>query len=228
MGVRDRSIQRALLKVTDLTLETAVEIALSEEASRRDQQLMGHQDTEDTVSAVSQWVQPSDAGAPVQPTGAAQPRVPVGGKVCQFCAGSHPFVRTQCPAWGKVCRVCGGQNHFAAGVACPRHRPGATSLLPSAGGTHTTRHQPGTARGSRAFTRYSQRSTAGGTGVASVEQTSTSGGSPVVGAVMETGMDPSRVHKTLHAANGEPLTFLVDSGSQCTCNWPPGLCASVR
>ena len=56
MGVRDRSIQRALLKVSDLTLQAAIEIALSEEASRRDQQSMGHGDGTEAVSAVSQRV----------------------------------------------------------------------------------------------------------------------------------------------------------------------------
>ena len=63
-------------------------------------------DDETAVRAVS-------AAAPPPPPAVA------GGRVCQFCARIHPFVRAQCPAWGKVCRVYGGQNHFAAGTTCP-------------------------------------------------------------------------------------------------------------
>ena len=44
MGVLDRSVQRSLLKVPDLTLQVAVEVALAEEASRRDQELIGRRD----------------------------------------------------------------------------------------------------------------------------------------------------------------------------------------
>ena len=114
MGVKDRSIQQPLLKVTYLTLETAVDIVLSEEASSRDKQLMGHQDTEGTASAVSQCVESSDAGSPIQSIGAAQPRGPVGGEVCQFCVLLHSFVRAQRPAWGSV-PVCGDPNHSRQG-----------------------------------------------------------------------------------------------------------------
>ena len=215
MGVRDRSIQRALLKVTDLTLQTAVDIALSEEASRRDQQLMGRQDTAETVSAMSRCVQSGDASVPVRPLGEGQHRAPAGGRVCQFCALSHPFVRAQCPAWGKVCRQCGGMNHFAAGVVCPRHRPGVSSFGAAASGHRAERHQPSAGTGRRAGTYNAPRSTPGGSRVATVEQPPASEEPPIVGAILETGTDPSRVHKTLHAINGEPLTFLVDSGSQC-------------
>ena len=48
-----------------------------------------------------------------------------------------------------------------------------------------------------------------------MEQTPPSGEPYTVGAVLETGMDPSRVHKTLYSDNGEPVRFLVDSGSEC-------------
>ena len=48
-----------------------------------------------------------------------------------------------------------------------------------------------------------------------MKQTPPSGEPYTVGAVLETGMDPSRVHKTLYSDNGEPVRFLVDSGSEC-------------
>ena len=104
MGVAERATQRALLREADLTLSKAVDIALSEEASARDQQSMGGVRQEEAVSAVSPAVPPSGS-------------VSVG--QCRFCARSHEMRRSLCPAWGKKCNACGGRNHFS--VCC---RPG--------------------------------------------------------------------------------------------------------
>ena len=191
-----------------------MEVALAEEVSRRDQELMGRRDCRSPTTADDETaVRAVSAAAPPPPPAVA------GGRVCQFCARIHPFVRAQCPAWGKVCRVYGGQNHFAAGTACPRRRPAVSGAASpgAAGGYHTTRQRqkPG-ADGGRSTGAWRSRSgPPGGPGVAAVEQTPPSGEPSTVGAVLETDMDPSRVHKTLYSDNGEPVRFLVDSGSEC-------------
>ncbi|XP_043190620.1 uncharacterized protein LOC122390655 [Amphibalanus amphitrite] len=135
IGVRDQGTQRALLRQSKLTLQEAINIAISEEASTRDQQSMAgarseepQQNTND-VCAVSQPVAP-----PSSVTVSAQ---------CRFCARVHVMRRTQCPAWGKTCNVCGGQNHFSGGIACPRRRPAGTSgaALGAAGGARAPRQR---------------------------------------------------------------------------------------
>ena len=106
MGVRDRATQRALLRQSKLTLQEAIDIAISEEASTRDQQSMGipraaesmqHLMTETEVSAVQ----------------VSQPNLPA--RQCQFCTRVHIMKRSSCPAWGKTCNTCGGRDHFSAG-----------------------------------------------------------------------------------------------------------------
>ncbi|XP_043245773.1 uncharacterized protein LOC122393625 [Amphibalanus amphitrite] len=116
IGVADRATQRALLRQADLTLTAAVDIALSEEASRRDQQCMGS-----AGSATGDVLNPSEVSAISQPSPA--PAV----SRCRFCARVHVMQRSSCPAWGQSCHACGGRNHFSA---CCGRPAGARPLSP--------------------------------------------------------------------------------------------------
>ncbi|XP_043218728.1 uncharacterized protein LOC122380042 [Amphibalanus amphitrite] len=108
IGLRDQKIQAALLKRADLTLQMAIDIALSEEAANRDLKVFGtesHSEQTDNLAAVSGHNRS-------QPT-----------RKCKFCGRDHPMVRSRCPAWGKACLVCGQANHFACSTICGSRRP---------------------------------------------------------------------------------------------------------
>ena len=238
MGVRDRATQRALLRQSKLTLQEAIDIAISEEASTRDQQSMGipraaesmqHLMTETEVSAVQ----------------VSQPNLPA--RQCQFCTRVHIMKRSSCPAWGKTCNTCGGRDHFSAGCQSairPQRFQGRTD-----GGGGSAASRPRNARSADSAPRARPRwgnpgrrdvtvaavdtgdygppaelghgggaSAAAHGGGALTAETDDEEALYTVGAVREPipgKPQGTRVFKTLVSESGESLRFLVDSGSEC-------------
>ena len=201
IGVTDSTIQAALLKRADLTLALALDIALSEEAAGRDLSAFGN----DARLATADLAAVSVPGRPPRPT-----------QVCKFCCREHPMVRSRCPAWGKVCRSCGQENHFASSALCCSRQRGSgdrrgPSLLPPAG------------RPPRPTT--SGRSPLAATLTAGVDSDHQEPLDPprrqeqfdiMSSGVIHTGEPPpSKAHKTLMTSEGHPVTFLIDSGSEC-------------
>ena len=225
MGVRDRATQRALLRQSKLTLQAAIDIAIAEEASNRDQQSMGSGRPADSLPLLTTEV---SAVSQINSQPARQ---------CQFCARVHAMRRSCCPAWGKLCNLCGGRNHFSAccqSAARPR-APGPAGGgrgSPAAGRPRPAQSADG---GPRA------RPSAAGRRDVTVAAVETGHRGPVtelafdrgapaaeidgeeeplfaVGAVQEPmpgNVHGTRVFKTLACESGESLRFLVDSGSEC-------------
>ena len=208
MGVADPATQRALLRQADLTLTAAVDTALSEEASRRDQRCIGG---------------PTSEGLRASDVSAMSPQIPTV-EWCRFCARMHEMRRSQCPAWGKRCNACGGRNHFLACCQPPATRPTR--------GPASRRGNRHSADGVRALLGNPSRLTSAGGG-GSVAAVEAAGRAPptarrappahddeeeplyAVGALQDPATGKSRVFKTLVSASGESLRFLVDSGSEC-------------
>ena len=229
MGVADPATQRALLRQADLTLTAAVDIAMSEEASRRDQQRIG-------------GVPAGEGPNPAAVSAVSRPAPATDAPICRFCARSHVLQRSRCPAWGKSCNSCGGRNHFSAccraappgqqrsdGRPAPSHGDVSPALgsAPAAGGRGgrrpaTFRRPPWTAAGAGGGQggRAGHGVTALEEEEPTVDQVGDETEDPVyaISALQEpdTGAQlPSRVFKTLTAQSGESLRFLVDSGSEC-------------
>ena len=229
MGVADPATQRALLRQADLTLTAAVDIAISEEASRRDQQRIG-------------GVPAGEGPNPAAVSAVSRPAPATDAPKCRFCARSHVLQRSRCPAWGKSCNSCGGRNHFSAccraappgqqrsdGRPAPSHGDVSPALgsAPAAGGRGgrrpaTVRRPPWTAAGAGGGQggRAGHGVTALEEEEPTVDQVGDETEDPVyaISALQEpdTGAQlPSRVFKTLTALSGESLRFLVDSGSEC-------------
>ena len=233
-GVADRATQRALLRQADLTLTAAVDIALSEEASHRDQQCMAGA-AGDAFSAreVNASSLPSTAPGTREVSAISRPSPVPGAVQCRFCARAHVMQRSRCPAWGKSCHNCGGRNHFSACCDRPAESGGGAS---SGQWRNDSRWQPRSAAPPvpasgtrRSADSYRSAAQGGGRrdGVAAVEETDQEGKQVgtesedplyAVNVVQASGAEvpfPSRVFKTLVSPSGQPVQFLVDSGFEC-------------
>ncbi|KAJ8028566.1 hypothetical protein HOLleu_30846 [Holothuria leucospilota] len=101
LGINDPGTRKTLFQTRNLTLQDAVDICKTDEATRNQLKSV---DTE-SVNKVQQ-----KKGNGQQRDKNSVPMI----SNCQFCGRSHPKRKEYCPAWGKTCKNCGKKNHFAA------------------------------------------------------------------------------------------------------------------
>ena len=125
-GVTDNHVRERLLRVPDLTLDKALEIARAAEATQN--QLKQMQNLHE-VNAVGKKKESF-------PRKKFEERKPVSGSVqqidCKFCGRKHVTDRMKCPAYGHQCKKCGRNNHFAVkctGVKKQNERSGVHQNL---------------------------------------------------------------------------------------------------
>ena len=202
IGVSNRNIQAALLKRADLTLQMAIDIALSEEAANRDVKVLGKEPQSEHVDLAA----------------VSEPNRPQSPRKCKFCGREHAMIRSRCPAWGKVCLVCGQANHFACSTVCNSRRPPPGSS-----------RQRGPARQFAGRPAAAAAATVGAAAAGRAQLTADRPGVPptdssgatepwdvLSSAAIHPGeTPPSKAHKTLVTVAGNPVTFLIDSGSEC-------------
>lgn len=89
LGIKDINIKKELLKKNSLTLEEAVNICRSAEATSTQLKNMSGRIPEENIKKITE----SRKGK------------------CRFCGNTHIFKKEMCPAWGKTCSNCKGRNH---------------------------------------------------------------------------------------------------------------------
>ena len=107
--VTDNHVQERLLRVPDLTLNKALEIARAAEATQT--QLKQMQNLHE-VNAVRKKREVER-----NPKRKHEETKPVTGDVqeieCTLCGRKHAGDKLKCPAYGNQCKNCGKKNHFA-------------------------------------------------------------------------------------------------------------------
>ena len=101
VGINDCNLQKELLKVRKLNLETCIDMCRANENAIIQNQAM----KPENVNKIYR----SKHDKPVQ-------RKPEYKKFnrCKFCGRKHEFSKSKCPAYGKSCTQCLGKNHFAS------------------------------------------------------------------------------------------------------------------
>ncbi|KAJ8023030.1 hypothetical protein HOLleu_38095 [Holothuria leucospilota] len=94
LGINDPGTRKRLLQTRNLTLQDAVDICKTDEATRNQLKSI---DTE-SVNKVQQ-----KKGIGQQRDKKSVPMI----HNCKFCGRSHPKRKEDCPAWGKTCKNCG-------------------------------------------------------------------------------------------------------------------------
>ena len=119
-GVTDNHVRERLLRVPDLTLDKALEIARAAEATQNHLKQMQNLHEVNAVGKKKESF----------PRKKFEERKPVSGSVqqidCKFCGRKHVTDRMKCPAYGHQCKKCGRNNHFAVkctGVKKQNERP---------------------------------------------------------------------------------------------------------
>ena len=96
-----------MLRVPDLTLNKALEIARAAEATQSQMKQMQNLHEVNVVGKKKEKI------AKRKP----EEKKPASGGVqqidCKFCGRKHARDRMKCPAYGNQCKKCGKNNHFA-------------------------------------------------------------------------------------------------------------------
>ncbi|KAK9687926.1 hypothetical protein QE152_g35915 [Popillia japonica] len=109
-GVRDKNVQRRLLREGNITLNEVVKICVASEISEKQARII--QDSSN-VDAIQKW-----KGAFSKNHGAStRSEIKSYFIDCTKCKKKHKI--RECPAFGKFCLNCKGRNHFAA--ACKKN-----------------------------------------------------------------------------------------------------------
>ena len=97
-GVKEPALRKKLLQERHLTLEKAIDICKSGEATAQHlKDLAAASDTSE-IHALKQRFERKPAKD---------------AKRCKCCGDSHELKREKCPAYGKICSKCRRANHFA-------------------------------------------------------------------------------------------------------------------
>ena len=127
LGIKDPPTRKTLLQKKNLTLETAIGICRSAEATSHHLRDIG-EDPTCAVHAVKPRISrqgqkfakpPGKGGSTTSSKSHKEHRQRDKDKLikCKFCAKTHKMSRDVCAAYGKLCSVCHKMNHFA--VCCP-------------------------------------------------------------------------------------------------------------
>ena len=121
LGVKDSSVQAALLRERHLTLEKCIDLCKSTENAAQHHQAIVSEPVHKLAPArpltkkKQSSTNPANAASPFRhSTSKARD------KPCKFCPYFHALRKEECPAYGKTCSNCGKRNHFAAKCSSPR------------------------------------------------------------------------------------------------------------
>ena len=103
-GLRDESVQRALLQNTKLKLKNCEELCRAAEATSEHLRQITTMQCGDHDAQTTERVT-TETALLVRTTARNE-------KDCRYCGTKHG--RGQCPAYGKTCRQCQKKNHFAS------------------------------------------------------------------------------------------------------------------
>ena len=100
LGLNNDTIRESLLRDNDLTLERAIDTALS------------FQEARNRIGKLRSGTEDNDINKLNGKENEFQNEM--GTILCKFCNQRHVRNRLKCPAWKKTCNKCGSKNHFAS------------------------------------------------------------------------------------------------------------------
>ncbi|XP_072175145.1 uncharacterized protein [Diadema setosum] len=122
IGASNRKVQEILLGKDDtLTLDTALDVARTQEATRLDMKSLNEKSLNLDVMRKKGHFQRQNGPTPEK-------------KKCHFCGLSHP--PRKCPAYGTKCKRCGKLNHWEA---CCRSKQSGQKQKAKRGGSYTSK-----------------------------------------------------------------------------------------
>ena len=105
-GVKEPALRKKLLQERQLTLEKAIDICKSGEATAQHLKDLATATDANEIHALKHHKEK-------KPRLPKDPRDSKGAKTCKYYGGNHEVEREKCPAYGKTCRKYGKSNHFA-------------------------------------------------------------------------------------------------------------------
>ena len=110
-SIRDLQVKERLLREEKLTLEKAISMARSSEASKEQIKAMGPKEQNNETRSVHEIR--AGSGDRQKKNSSRRPRPGSGSQKgkCTFCGSSHSW--GSCPAFGKTCDYCQKKDHFA-------------------------------------------------------------------------------------------------------------------
>ncbi|XP_072178197.1 uncharacterized protein [Diadema setosum] len=122
IGASNRKVQEILLGKDDtLTLDAALDVARTQEATRLDMKSLNEKSFNLDVVRKKGHFQRQNGPTPEK-------------KNCHFCGLSHPS--RKCPAYGTKCKHCGKLNHWEA---CCRSKQSGQKQKAKRGGSYTSK-----------------------------------------------------------------------------------------
>ena len=122
LGLNDDKMRERLLRITDLSLEKAIDICkAAEETSAQLQVMHGDMKNVSVVKKRQNRNQPKRTSHVNTP----KPRPPTDSDSyeCKYCGRRHG--KRDCPAFGQICHQCNGRNHFKS--CCRSKKPSVTT-----------------------------------------------------------------------------------------------------
>ena len=108
-GIADNNVRERLLRVPDLTLNKALEIARAAEATQSQlKQMQNLHEVNAVGKKKEKFFRKKQEEKKKSANGSTQQID------CKFCGRKHVPDRSKCPAYGQQCNKCGKSNHFAA------------------------------------------------------------------------------------------------------------------
>ena len=122
LGLNDNKMRERLLRITDLSLEKAIDICkAAEETSAQLQVMHGDMKNVSVVKKRQNRNQPKRMSHVNTP----KPKPPTDSDSyeCKYCGRRHG--KRDCPAFGQICHQCNGRNHFKS--CCRSKKPTVTT-----------------------------------------------------------------------------------------------------
>ena len=122
LGLNDDKMRERLLRITDLSLEKAIDICkAAEETSAQLQVMHGDMKNVSVVKKRQNRNQPKRTSHVNTP----KPRPPTDSDSyeCKYCGRRHG--KRDCPAFGQICHQCNGRNYFKS--CCRSKKPSVTT-----------------------------------------------------------------------------------------------------
>lgn len=115
-GIKDTSLRERLLRETNLTLKSCLDICRASELSKERMR-----EIDNAPAAEVHALRTPDKGAKMKYDNRQYSKGSVQIQQCRYCGRKHELSKQKCPAYGQVCHKCKKKDHFA--VMCGKSQP---------------------------------------------------------------------------------------------------------
>ena len=126
-GIRDNQTRRELLKVNDLTLARAIEIAKGEELAEKQSSRIHSSPDKSSVQAAKSTYKKTKAGNRTDSSNKSSTSDKTRSSSCRYCGSTPSHPRAECKAKEVNCKECGIKGHYAKVCQKKNKSPGISN-----------------------------------------------------------------------------------------------------